>query len=204
MAYDPSRREVEQLKKDLGHMPSLQDMLSVKGKVALVTGGTSGLGFDIAARFLEGGANVVIAGSSEYKAENALGVLGEIGYGPDRVRFCKTNIRDEEDVEKLVRFTDEAFGSLDILVTSAAVWSYAHIYDMPEEEFMKVEYLYHFAENTLEKFILIRPFAYYLFHGGVVSLSRALIYELCFRKMLEIQRLKMAFPFPGKSTSLAI
>lgn len=28
MAYDPSRREVEQLKKDLGHMPSLQDMLS--------------------------------------------------------------------------------------------------------------------------------------------------------------------------------
>lgn len=29
MAYDPSRREVEQLKKDLGHMPSLQDMLSV-------------------------------------------------------------------------------------------------------------------------------------------------------------------------------
>lgn len=138
MAYDSSRREVEQLKKDLGHMPSLQDMLSVKGKVALVTGGTSGLGFDIAAQFLEGGANVVIAGSSEYKAENALGVLGEIGYGPDRVRFCKTNIRDEEDVEKLVRFTDEAFGSLDILVTSAAVWSYAHIYDMPEEEFMKV------------------------------------------------------------------
>lgn len=138
MAYDPSSREVAQLKKDLGHMDPMADLISVKGKVALVTGGTSGLGFSIAARLIEGGANVVIAGGSEKKAENAIGIFGEMGYGPDRVRFCKTDVRKEKDVENLVAFTDQAFGSLDILVTSAAVWNYAHIYDMPEEEFMRV------------------------------------------------------------------
>jgi NAD(P)-dependent dehydrogenase (short-subunit alcohol dehydrogenase family) len=41
-------------------------------------------------------------------------------------------------VKAVVEFTAETFGSLDILVNSAGVWSYAHIYDMPEEEFVRV------------------------------------------------------------------
>ena len=138
MAYDPNNHDVTMLKRDLTHMTPLADLTSVKGKVALVTGGTSGLGFDIAARLLEGGANVVIAGRTDEKAENALGVLQEIGYGPDRVQFCKADVKIETDVENLVAFADRTFGSLDILVTSAAVWNYAHIYDMPEDDFINV------------------------------------------------------------------
>lgn len=44
----------------------LEDMFSVKGKVALVPGGSSGLGFDIALRLLQGGAKVVIASNSPW------------------------------------------------------------------------------------------------------------------------------------------
>ena len=45
----------------------MEEIFSVKGKTAIVTGGTSGLGFNIALRLLQGGANLVIAGSSEEK-----------------------------------------------------------------------------------------------------------------------------------------
>ena len=65
MAYEPDSREVNLLRGNLNNMTSLADMLSVAGKVAIVTGGSSGLGFNIAARFLEGGANVVIASFDE-------------------------------------------------------------------------------------------------------------------------------------------
>lgn len=138
MAYNPNSHDVTLLKKTVGQIPTLVELTSVKSKVAVVTGGTSGLGFNIAVRLLEGGANVVIAGRTEEKAENALGVLQEIGYGPDRVQFCMADVRKEQDVENLVAFADRTYGSLDILVTSAAVWNYAHIYDMPEDEFANV------------------------------------------------------------------
>ncbi|MBQ6649994.1 MAG: SDR family NAD(P)-dependent oxidoreductase, partial [Atopobiaceae bacterium] len=138
MAYNPQAREVELLRKNLDGMEPLSSMLSVAGKVAIVTGGTSGLGFNITARLLEGGANVVIASDTEYSCDNAIGLLRERGYGEDRVVACITDVRDEDAVANLVSFTDKTFGSIDILVTSAAKWSYAHIYDMPEEEFAKV------------------------------------------------------------------
>ena len=75
---------------------------------------------------------------TEYSCDNAIGLLRERGYGEDRVVACITDVRDEDAVANLVSFTDKTFGSIDILVTSAAKWSYAHIYDMPEEEFAKV------------------------------------------------------------------
>ncbi len=111
---------------------SLEDMLLVKGKVAIVTGGTSGLGFCVTRRLCQGGAKVVIAGSSEEKGALAVKILKEENF---EVAFCKTNIRKEEDVEHLVAFTAETYGSVDILVTAAGVWSFAHIEDLPEEVF---------------------------------------------------------------------
>lgn len=138
MAYDPTAHEVDLLRKNLDGMASLTSMLSVEGKVAIVTGGSSGLGFNVVARLLEGGANVVIASDTEYSCDNAIGLLRERGFGPERVVSCIADVRDEAAVEAMVAFADTTFGSIDILVTSAAKWSYAHIYDMPEEEFTKV------------------------------------------------------------------
>ena len=68
---------------------------------------------------------------------NACGVLEAKGFGPDRVRFFQANVTNEDDLEALIKFTDETFGSIDILVTCAAVWSYAQIYNLPKSEFEK-------------------------------------------------------------------
>ena len=54
----------------------------LKGKTAIVTGGTRGIGFAIAKKYLENGANVAIAGSRKESAEKALAQLGEYeGHG---------------------------------------------------------------------------------------------------------------------------
>lgn len=130
MAFDLNAANIALLKGMISTARPMEEMLSVKGKVAVVTGATSGLGFNIALRLLQGGANVVIAGSSAAKGDYTLPLLAEAGFGPDRVVFCKTNVCEEADMEKLIRTADETFGSLDIFVNSAAVWSYAHIYDL--------------------------------------------------------------------------
>ncbi len=134
MNFDPKEAAAGIMRGYITDTASLEDMLYVKGKAAIVTGGTSGLGFCVAQRLCQGGAKVVISGSTEEKGVVALGLLRNAGY---EVSFCKADLRREEDVEKLVAFTAETYGSVDILVTSGGAWSFAHVYDLPEEEFMK-------------------------------------------------------------------
>lgn len=138
MGYDVNAANIAMLKGYISSARPMEEMFSVKGKVAVVTGATSGLGFNIALRLLQGGANVVIAGSSQVKGDYTLPILEEAGFGSDRVVFCRTNVAEETDMEHLIQTADEKFGSLDIFVNSAAVWSYAHIYDLPAVEFRRV------------------------------------------------------------------
>ena len=140
----------------------MEDMFSVRDKVAVVTGATSGLGFNIALHLLQGGARVVIAGSSQTKGDYTLPILEKAGFGPDRVVFCRTNVREEADVEKLVETAGETFGSVDLYVNSAAVWSYAHIYDLPAEEFRKVV-----DTNLTGAFLGIKYASRYMIEHGV-------------------------------------
>ena len=135
MAFQPSDRAM--LEGYIKVARPLEEMFSVKGKVALVPGGSSGLGFDIALRLLQGGAKVVIASNSNVEEEAAISLLTEQGYG-EQVKFCFCDVREEEQVAKLVDFTAESFGSLDILINSAATWNYAHLYDLPKEDLEKV------------------------------------------------------------------
>ena len=138
MEFDMNAANIAMLENYVQQARPMEDMFSVKGKVAIVTGATSGLGFNIALRLLQGGARVVIAGSSQAKGDYTLPILEKAGFGADRVIFCRTNVREEKDVENLVKTAGDTFGSVDLYVNSAAVWSYAHIYDLPAEEFRKV------------------------------------------------------------------
>ena len=59
---------------------ALEEMIFVKGKVAIVTGGTSGLGFCVARRLCQGGAKVVLASSTQEKGDLAVRLLKEEGF----------------------------------------------------------------------------------------------------------------------------
>ena len=134
MNFDPAAMSAMIMKSYINDTLTLEDMIYVKGKVAIVTGGTSGLGFCVAQRLCQGGAKVVIAGTTEKKGKAAIDLLKEKNH---EVTFCQADVRSEESVKHLVDFTVETYGSVDILVTSGGSWSFAHVYDLPEEEFMK-------------------------------------------------------------------
>lgn len=139
----------------------LADMFSVSGKVAIVTGGSSGLGFNITLRLLQGGAKVVIASYSQLEKEIAVPLLEEQGFAGS-VAFCTTDVRQEEEMERLVNFTVETFGSVDIYVNCAATWNYAKIYDLPQEDLKKV-----FEVNVYGAFYGIKYVSRYMKENGV-------------------------------------
>ncbi len=89
------------------------------GKVALITGGSRGIGRAIARTFAEAGARVMI---SSRKADNCRKVAEEIGAGAD---FEPGNIGSSEDAERVVGATVERLGGLDLLVNNAATNPYA-------------------------------------------------------------------------------
>ncbi len=131
MAFQPSDKSM--LEGYIAKARPFADMFSVSGKVALVTGGSSGLGFDIALRLLQGGAKVVVASNSRVEEEAAMPLFESQGFG-DSVKFFFADVRNEENVEALVQYTADTFGSLDIFVNSAAIWNYAKVYDLPKQD----------------------------------------------------------------------
>lgn len=86
-----------------------------KDKVALVTGGRSGIGFGIAKKFLELGASVFICSRNEEKLIKAAQELNQIG----PCAFMPCDIRQEEQLKEMSRAIMDTYGRLDILVNNA-------------------------------------------------------------------------------------
>lgn len=107
----------------------------LKGKTAVVTGGSRGIGFAIAKKYLENGANVAIAGSRRESVEKALEKLPEYA---GRVMGIWPNICDPEEVSSAFFSVKEKFGSLDILANNAGISSRTSLYDYTLEEFSKI------------------------------------------------------------------
>jgi 3-hydroxybutyrate dehydrogenase/3-oxoacyl-[acyl-carrier protein] reductase len=89
--------------------------MELQGKVALVTGGTRGIGRAIAEAFLAEGASVVVNGRTPAKGEQA---LREMNAG-DRAHFLAGDVKSREGCEALVKGTIERYGKIDILVNNA-------------------------------------------------------------------------------------
>jgi len=87
------------------------------GKVAIVTGGAGGLGRAIVERFVEEGAEVVIA---DVDAERGEGLATDLGTG---TAFKQTNVADAEQVQELVDFAVRRFGGLDVMCNNAGISS---------------------------------------------------------------------------------
>ena len=107
----------------------------LKGKTAIVTGGTRGIGFAIARTYLENGANVAIAGSRQESVEKALAKLTDY---EGRVMGIWPDLCDPDAVAAAFNSVKERFGSLDILANNAGISSRTILYDSTVEEFSKI------------------------------------------------------------------
>jgi NADP-dependent 3-hydroxy acid dehydrogenase YdfG len=90
-------------------------MSKLTGKVAVVTGGGSGVGKSVVALFLKEGAKVVIAGRDAAKLD---AVAKELK-ADDQLRTLPTDVSDAHQCEALIAFATKAFGHIDILVNNA-------------------------------------------------------------------------------------
>lgn len=105
-------------------------MAALEGKVAVITGSTSGIGARTAERFVAEGARVVIAGRRKDRGEKLAQKLG------DHASFIQTDVSVEADVEAMIHHAVKRFGRLDCLVNNAGRGSqFATIADADLEEF---------------------------------------------------------------------
>jgi NAD(P)-dependent dehydrogenase (short-subunit alcohol dehydrogenase family) len=88
------------------------------GKVAVITGGTSGIGRATAIAFAEQGANVVIAGRREAEGAESVTLIQKAG---GQGLFVQTDVKEESELESLVAKTLERFGRLDFAFNNAGV-----------------------------------------------------------------------------------
>ncbi len=105
-------------------------MLPLEGKVAVITGGTSGIGARTAEVFVAEGAKVVIAGRRKERGERLAQKLG------DAASFLRTDVSVEADVKAMVDHAVDRFGRLDCLMNNAGRGSqFAAIADADLEQF---------------------------------------------------------------------
>ena len=107
----------------------------LKGKTAIVTGGTRGIGFAIVKKYLENGANVALAGSRQESVEKA---LKQFSAYEGRVMGIWPDLCDPEAVARDFAAVKERFGRVDILANNAGVSSRTSLYAYTLEEFSKI------------------------------------------------------------------
>jgi NAD(P)-dependent dehydrogenase (short-subunit alcohol dehydrogenase family) len=100
------------------------------GKVALVAGGSLGIGRATARRLADDGAAVVLCGIDDASVEEAVAELSGAGL---EVAGRRADVTSATDVEGLVRFAADRYGGVDILVNSAGIQRYGTVVDTSEE-----------------------------------------------------------------------
>jgi NAD(P)-dependent dehydrogenase (short-subunit alcohol dehydrogenase family) len=171
----------------------------MNGLTALITGGGSGIGLATAALFLERGANVVIAGRTQSRLEEAAEKLK----GAERLRYFVGDVSSEGHASHLVSNTVKAFGALNILINNAGVFQGGELLQMEEEDFdynidvnlKGTWFMCRYAARPMiacgggsivnvSSYLAIRAHqstpscAYAAAKGGVLSLTRSLAVEL--------------------------
>ena len=109
--------------------------MKLTGKVAIVTGGASGIGLATVKAFLEKGAKVIIADFNEEGGQQAEQQLKQ---GDAEVAFVKVDVASEESVEQLVAATVERYGRVDIMVNNAGIGVLSVTHELTYEDYHKV------------------------------------------------------------------
>jgi NAD(P)-dependent dehydrogenase (short-subunit alcohol dehydrogenase family) len=112
----------------MAHVPEARRF---EGKVAIVTGGGSGIGAATALRFAEEGAAVTIAGRAEHRCAET---IEKITQGGGQAIFTRTDVSRAADAEACVARTLEAFGRVDFLFNNAGVHRFGNVETLAESD----------------------------------------------------------------------
>ncbi|OLE50919.1 MAG: short-chain dehydrogenase [Acidobacteria bacterium 13_1_20CM_3_53_8] len=110
--------------------------MNIKGKTAVVTGGTKGIGRGIASALAREGMNVCISARHEDEIEEAVRVLDEEGEGRASGVVC--DVRDYEQVKSLFEHAISEFNGVDVLVNNAGIGIFAPVEEISPEDFRAV------------------------------------------------------------------
>lgn len=108
-------------------------MSTLKGKVAVVTGASKGIGAGIAKALASAGAAVVVNYASS--KEGAERVVDEITQNGGKAIAVQGDVSKETDVQRLFAETSKAYGSLDVLVNNAGIYQFQPLESVTEQEF---------------------------------------------------------------------
>jgi len=103
----------------------------MKNKTAIITGGSTGIGYGIALALVKEGVNVAITSRSQQRADEAVENLKREGYG--NAIAIEADVRVFEDQQKAVKLTLEAWGQIDLFVANAGVGHFAPIGELSDE-----------------------------------------------------------------------
>lgn len=118
--------------------------LGLKNKVAVIMGGTSGVGLKAAEMFLQEGAKVAICGRDQQRMEGACAQLAL--FAPSERVFAETcDVTSKEDVTRFIDGAAEAFGGVDILVNAAGQSVMGYFFDITDEQWRQQIDLKYFA-----------------------------------------------------------
>jgi len=110
--------------------------MDLKGKTAVVTGSTKGIGRAIATALVRADVNVVVSSREARQIEQTTAELSKIDRGQVAGSVC--DVRDYTQVEKLFETAVKAFGGVDILVNNAGIGIFASVEEMPPEDFRAI------------------------------------------------------------------
>src|SRR5438552_19063067 len=108
---------------------------SFSGKVALVTGGTSGIGKTTAIEFARGGAKVVLSGRREKEGEQVVAEIEKLG---GAAAFIRADVAKDADVKAMIDFTVATYGRLDVAFNNAGVEWGGPLDQVTEAEYRRV------------------------------------------------------------------
>lgn len=111
--------------------------MMLEGKVAMITGGTRGIGFAIVQTFLDNGAKVALCGSRQETADKAVAELKAINSDYDVIGLAP-DLLDKTAIQAAMDTIVSKWGRLDILVNNAGISQNTKLYDYQDGEFEKI------------------------------------------------------------------
>jgi len=134
--------------------------MRLKDKVAIVTGGSRGIGFAVVENFLKEGAKVAICGSKIASAENAIMKLKET-YKEEDMLAIGVNMTNTEEIVAMVEQVISRWGKIDILVNNAGITAAKSLFETTDEDFRTMLEI-----NVEGMFRCTREVAKYMKDGG--------------------------------------